>query len=90
MEKEKHELLTKLRLIKGLSKQNLSGYSLRIAIWLVLLGGELTAKQLSKLTGIPLSSTYRTLKGSKTFHSLGRPARYYLNSHLRENLNSQH
>jgi len=80
----------RMRKLLDLAKEDHPSQVYRLVIWLTFLGKGLTAKQLSVLTRIPLSSVYRTLKGNGLFYFTGNPARFYANlddSHSRENNN---
>ena len=67
--------IRQVRKLLNLAKEDHPAQVYRLAIWLTILKRGLTAKQLSNLTKIPLSSVYRTLHGNSVFRSTGRPAR---------------
>jgi hypothetical protein len=62
-----------VRKLLDLAKEDFPTQVYRLAIWLTFLRRGLTAKQLSVLTKIPLSSVNRAMKGSGVFYSIGRP-----------------
>ena len=70
--------IRQVRKLLDLAKEDHPAQVYRLAIWLTILGRGVKVKQLSKLTGIPISSVYRTLKRNRAFSHIGRPARYYM------------